>query len=327
MQLVAQGRGKGHGYRYVTVEGYIAFGARLREGAWAETRVPERLLSGGLDASEVGSLSLAQQWKLRLARSVHAACGLDGEVNPLRELDQGWDTAERRVDVALSLAELSTEANVAAAARGLRALLFPATPTGRSVTLLSYESKVTYGEAQLEVAHRADVASRVAIVGLQHPLSVLRAATRALGAGLGATPAGQRLLTLRQAQLQAHRECVATFNCVHDDMQWTLLNTAESPARSALLAMYETLTALLEAYPPAAPAAPAAATPTAPAAPGTPLSAEVPQSHLTEVPLLPPAAPRPVRPRRTPPPPPRAMQKKEGAVAEQKVPARRKRVA
>ncbi len=256
----------GLGYSSVPLVGFAGFGEVLQEGTWATIAVPDVLLRGPLDLAALDRLGTLAQWKVRLQRATHAAVSISAAAQPLAELDATWDNAQHRLALLVEFAECATNPAMQAAGTRLRARLMPPVVGVNAPTLLAYTKEVYYGQAQIAAARQPNVQADIALAGLSECMSQVTAATYALAEGIGLTGGTSRLLTNR-AEVRATRTvCVSVFNRVHGDMEWLLANSAESPWRSTVAMLCQSLTDLLSLYPLPAPTSRKTATATPPTA-------------------------------------------------------------
>lgn len=243
-----------YGYGYVTDKGFASFARELSEGAWKDVSIKKHdsdadppILKGSLvEASLFVVWKLRATWELRkLLRAMGTATADD-----LLKLDGEWDSSQRALNLALLSEAEHKEPEHRDAAERLRTALLMGGGTGQ--TQLSYDKEVDFGNAQLDLAGKAPLAADVKMAGVGAHLKRIREATEALSAGLGRAPGQTRTVSRARRIRDALAACSATFNSIHEELEWIIQHTAPGAERQTLQAFQSSLLGLLERYPPRA---------------------------------------------------------------------------
>ena len=236
----------GHGYGYVLEEGLVAFRKELDSGEWgkidiAPFRMDEPTSAVLLDATPKVAWKLALGWSIeKLARVLRTLTA-----DELSNLDQAWDSTERRFHFQVAVHEDSEDETQAAAAGRLRTALLSG--AGTAQTVLPWEKEVDFGRKQVKLASEAPLSDDVALLGLEPFIDDISAKTEAMAKALrdsGSTnePRSNRIR-------EALTGCRQSFNRVHDDLLWHLEHAAPGAQSDFLNRLLSPMEALLERYP------------------------------------------------------------------------------
>ncbi len=250
------------GYSYVSGKAFVAFSHDLQEGAWksisiAKLDTPYQVLSpAALDAP------LPVLWKLRIAWVLATLRQALGSAN-IDDLDQAWDSVQRKAHYRLAEHAESTDIEIKKAAERLRSQMLLGGGTGQ--TVLEYDQEVDFGRQQIELAKEPQAAADIKKLKLGDLMAEIAATTESLAAGTGRKAGTTRAGAPSAQQRDALTACSAAFNGVHDDIAWFVEHTEAGPERDRFIALQAPFEALLARNPArvaVAKAAPAEATPT-----------------------------------------------------------------
>jgi hypothetical protein len=187
-------------------------------------------------------LKLRATWSIAALRD---AVGAGSEV--LVQLDDAWDSLQRKLNFSLGLAGEDKDKDNRDAAARLRDVLLLG--NGTAQTTLGWNEEVDFGRQQVELTAKGALAEDAKKVGVQPLLAEISAATEALSCGLG-RGSGQRRAGTRAARVrEALAECAAAFNGIHSDLEWLIAHAEPGEARARLEQMLAPFQALLDRYP------------------------------------------------------------------------------
>jgi len=249
------------GYGAVSDRAFVAFDQELDEGAWKEIATKKH--EDAARESVVALLTAPKPvgWKVRLRLGIAEVLTALGAAS-LAVLDEGWDSAQRRLFHHVGAATDSDDRSVRAAADRLRGQILAG--TGTAQTQYAYDDEVDFGRKQIALTQPGGpLAADAKKCKLEGALADVERTTAALAEGLGRGKNEKRRPPSKQLR-DAMSECVAAFNAVHDELAWFVRKAPAGAERDKLQALLGPLDSLLERAAPAA--APVAETPS-PAAP------------------------------------------------------------
>ena len=237
-----------YGYGNVPDRGFVGFERELDAGAWK--RINAKKLD---DEAKMNGAALLQEphpvvWKLRLRWGIEAVVAALG-ATPMTALDEAWDAAQRRLFHRIAIGVDDRDRAVRDAADRLRSQLLSG--AGTAQTQLDYDGEVDFGRQQITLTHEGGpLAADAKKLKLGDVLSEVANTTEALAKGLGRAGGEKRKPPSRRLR-DAVAECAATFNAVHDDLDWFASRTPPGPDRDHLHALLGPLEELLGRHQPA----------------------------------------------------------------------------
>ncbi len=252
-----------NGYGSVDDKGYLSLAGALEEGAWKDVSIKKYDNEEMIAVSPFATTPAAVVWKLS------GTWGIRGLVQAMSvgnnvDLDKEWDSAQRSFSLGVGAEEDHQDANHRAAAGRIRTSLLDG--AGTAQTQLDLDKEYDFGQKQLVLAEEKSLAADLKLTGLAPKIERIRAATAALGEGIGRAPGKNRAPARSTRIRDALQECAAVFNGIHDSLVWAIAHTASGPDRDKLEALLEPFQSLLDRYPVAGTAAATATT----ASPATP---------------------------------------------------------
>lgn len=260
-----------NGYGNVDDKGYLSLAGALEEGAWKDVSIKKHDSEEMIAISPFASTPAAVVWKLS------GTWGIRGLVQAMSvgntaDLDKEWDSAQRSFSLGVGAEEDHQDADHRAAAGRIRTALLDG--AGTAQTQLDLDKEYDFGHKQLLLAEGKSLAADLKLTGLGPKIERIRAATAALGGGIGRVPGKNRMPARSTRIRDALQECSAVFNGIHDSLVWAIAHTSSGPDRDKLEALLEPFQSLLDRYATtatataASPAGPAGDAKAAPAATG-----------------------------------------------------------
>jgi hypothetical protein len=236
----------GNGYGNVVDTGFLSFAGALEEGAWKDISIKKHDSEEMLASTPLVTTPVAVKWKLTSAWGIRALVAAMS-VGNTADLDKEWDAAQRAFAAGVASEEDHQDPAYRAAAGRIRTALLSG--AGTIQTQSDLDKEVDFGQKQLLLAEQKDLAADLKLTGLGPRLERIRAATLALGKGIGREPGKNRAPARSLRIRDALRECSGAFNLVHDDLVWAIAHTPSGPERDKLEKMLEPFQALLDRYP------------------------------------------------------------------------------
>lgn len=200
-------------------KGFIAFGERMEESAWAEVDA-EAQISGAKPIKRGDPQEVV--WKVRLVWAISAvvtSLGLASAKDVLK-VERAWDNAQHRLHLKTDFDARDRDPSTREAAQRVRAALLLG--DGVDQNNLSWSEEVEFGLKQLRLASEAKLAADVTALELQPLLDDIRAATDALARALQISPDKNRDAARSVQARRALSDCRRTFRAVLEDLDWLI---------------------------------------------------------------------------------------------------------
>jgi hypothetical protein len=257
----------GKGYASVADRSFVAVGSDLDEGEWGAIGTKKYDKASPEDATALLGAPQDVVWKLRLRWGIAGIVEALG-IKPAKDLDGPWDACQRRLFHQIGIGVDHDAPAVRAAADRLRIGLLLGDGTGQ--TQLGLDEEVDFGRNQLTLtAPGGPLAADAKLLELGDTLKKVGETTEALAKALGRSAGGKRAGRPSTKIREAVAACAASFNAVHESIDWFLDRLPAGGERERLLALKAPLEALLARVPSAAVAEPEAA-PAPPVQPAPP---------------------------------------------------------
>ena len=234
------------GYSNVGDKGYVSFSSALEEGGWKDISIKPYDSEGMVIKVPLATMPVGVRWKLAGTWAIRTLVR-SMSVGDNAELDSEWDAAERSFSAGVASEEDHQEASHRAAAGRVRTALLSG--AGTQQTMLDLDGEFEFGQKQLVLAEEKGLAADLKLLGLGPKLDRIRAATLALGAGIGRAPGKNRSKARSLRIRDALQGCSGAFNGIHYDLEWAIAHSPSGPDRDKLESMLAPFQALLERYP------------------------------------------------------------------------------
>lgn len=230
------------GYSAVPNTGFVGFNRALDEGAWG--LISTKGWDGKKKDGDGSLLDVAHgvALKLELRGAIGALIEALGAGN-LGELDEDWDSTQRRLSFRVAEGRNAKDRSVRAAADRLAGCLL--VNGGTLQTNLDFDAEVDFGWTQVDlVKNDPRVAADVKKVKLQDVMDDVQSSTNALAEALGRFKGKKR--KSRSAKLkEAAQGCVTAFNSVHQSLLLLLSMTPKGAGHDRISALLEPMDDLL----------------------------------------------------------------------------------
>jgi hypothetical protein len=263
-----------YGYSYVSGQAFVAFSHDMQEGAWKSISIAKYDSPAQVLAPSAFDAPLPVLWKLRIAWVLAVLRQALGS-SKIDELDEAWDSVQRRAHYRLAEHAESKDPEIKKAAERLRGQLLQGGGTGQ--TVLEYDQEVDFGRQQVELAKEPQAAADIKKLKLGELIAEIAETTEALAKGTGRKAGMKRAVAPSAQQREALTACSAAFNGVHDDIAWFIEHTPTGPERDKLIELQAPFEALIARNPPRVAAAKAASVAADPAAPAVTSPADKPE--------------------------------------------------
>lgn len=202
-------------FAYVPAEGFTAFGAELRTGAWGDIDTTNYLGADGRLIKAISSAPVKVVLKVQLQGAIATMVDVLKSAGSAKACDDVWDTAEKRLGVMISAALVSKNAAKRAAGERLHQWLLLGEGAGQ--TKLKYHQEVDFARKQLELGTNGQCAADIALLELGDLMQDIAIATEALAGAIGHGNTGFTPSRRKGATLSS---CRIAFGAVHGQLEW-----------------------------------------------------------------------------------------------------------
>lgn len=244
-----------YGYSFVSDKGFISFLRDLSEGEWKDVNLKKYDAADQMPTASLLEAPRPVVWKLRARWAIGTLGDVLGAASAevLASLDTSWDSTQRRAYHILGAASEDSDPAKREAAGRLRSVLLAG--NGTAQITFSYDDEVDFGRNQILLTESGGLADDAKKIGIAALLKEIETTTEALAKGLGRGP-GQKRAGPRSVRLRdALAACSASFNAIHEEMEWMAEHTPAGAARKLLEDLRAPFEALLSRFPPPASAA------------------------------------------------------------------------
>lgn len=202
-------------FAYVPAEGFTAFGAELRKGAWGDIDTTNYIGADGRLVKAISSAPVKIALKVQLQGAIVTMVEVLKSAGSAKACDDVWDTAEKRLGVMISAALVSKDAAKRAAGERLHQCLLLGEGAGQ--TKLKYHQEVDFARKQLELATNGQCAADIALLELGDLMQDIAVATEALADAIGHGSTGH---TPSRRKTAALTHCRIAFGAVLGQLEW-----------------------------------------------------------------------------------------------------------
>ncbi len=231
-------------FSFVPAEGFTAFGAELRTGAWGELDTSKYLGDDGRLIKAVTNAPATIVLKVQMLLPIQQLVMALKSTGNAKSCDDVWDTAEKRLGVMISAAQISKDAMKRAAAERLHNWLLLGEGAGQ--TQLSYHQEVDFARKQLQLASEGQCSADIALLELGELMQDISTATDALANAIGHGLTGEPPARRKNASTTL---CRIEFGRVKAQLDWMVEFGLAGADKARALALRAPLLELAARYP------------------------------------------------------------------------------